>query len=69
MRYSSQRNISKTASPPGKRRTPPSDQADEAPGLLEREEVDVEREVPLEENQWIERIVPRDRPEPPVFED
>ena len=69
MRYSSQRNISRTASPPGKRRTPPSDQADEAPGLIEQEQVDVEREVPLEENQLIERTEPRDRPDPSVFED
>jgi hypothetical protein len=69
MRYSGQRNISETAPPPRKRHTPPSDQTDEAPGLIEREQVDIEREAPLEENQSIERIEPRDRPDPPVFED
>jgi hypothetical protein len=69
MRYARQRKISETAPPPGRRRTPPSEQTDEAPGLIEQEQVDVEREVPLEENQSIERTEPRDRPDPPVFED
>jgi hypothetical protein len=56
--------------PPPKRRTPPSEQTDEAPGLLESEHVDVEREAPLGENESIERN-PRDRrdPEPPAFEE
>jgi hypothetical protein len=48
---------------------PPSEQTDEAPGLVEREEVEVERELPAEDNQPIERIEPRDRPDPPLFED
>jgi len=69
MRYSGPEKFSETASPPSKRRTPPSEQTDEAPGLIEREQVDVEREAPLEERRSIERIEPRDRPEPPVFED
>jgi hypothetical protein len=68
MRCSSQRNISERA-PPRKRRTLPSEQTDEAPGLIEKEQVDVEREAPLEENESIERIEPRDRPDPPLFED
>jgi hypothetical protein len=69
MRHSGPEKFSETAAPPSKRRTPPSEQTDEAPGLIEREQVDVEREAPLEERQSIERIEPRDRPEPPVFED
>ena len=56
--------------PPPKRRTPLSEQTDEAPGLIEKDQVDVEREVPLGENESIERS-PRDRPdaEPPAFEE
>ena len=69
MRYSGPGKFSEIASPPSKRRTTPLEQADEAPGLIEREQVDVEREAPLEERQSIERIEPGDRPEPPVFED
>ncbi len=46
--------------PPPKRQIPPSEQTDEAPGLIESEHVDVEREAPLEENESIERD-PSDR--------
>ena len=69
MRYSSQRNISETAPPPGKRRTPPSEQTDEARGLIEQEQVDIEREAPLDKDQSIERNEPRGRPDPPAFEE
>jgi hypothetical protein len=54
-------------SPPRKGRN--SHQTDEAPGLIEKEQVEVEREIPADDNQPIERIEPRERPEPPVFED
>lgn len=56
--------------PPSKRRTPPSEQTDEAPGLVESEPVDIEREAPLGENEPVERAPP-DRPgsEPPAFEE
>lgn len=56
--------------PPPKRRTPPSEQTDEAPGLIEREHVDVEREAPLGENESVEQS-PSDRsdPESPAFEE
>ncbi len=69
MQYSNLGRISELAPPP-KRRTPPSEQADEAPGLVEKDQVDVEREAPLGENESIERS-PRDRPdaEPPAFEE
>ena len=69
MRYSSPGKFSEIAQPPAKRRTPPSEQTDEASGLIESEQVDVEREAPVEENESIERGEPRDNPSPPAFED
>jgi hypothetical protein len=57
-------------SPPRDRRNSPSEQTDEAPGLIEKEQVEVERDLPAEENAPIDRIDPADRkPEPPAFED
>ena len=67
MRYSGQRNVSE--SPPRKRPTAPSEQTDEASGLIEREQVDVEREIPAEHDESIEQVERRDRPDPPLFED
>jgi hypothetical protein len=69
MRYSGPGKFSEVASPPTKRRTPPSEQTDEAAGLIESEQVDVEREAPLDENESIERSEPRDSTDPPAFED
>ena len=69
MRYSDPGKFSEVASPPTKRRTPPSEQTDEASDLIESEQVDVEREAPLDENESIERSEPRDSPDPPAFED
>jgi hypothetical protein len=69
MRHSGQRHVAESASPPRKRRTPPSEQTDEAPGLIEKEQVDVEREIPVGDNEPVERREPRDRPDPPLFED
>ena len=69
MRYVGERQVSESASPPRKRRTPPSEQTDEAPGLIEKEQVDVERGIPVGENEPVERSAPRDRPGPPLFED
>ena len=43
----------------------PSEQTDEAPGLIEREQVDVEREIPTEDNEAIERGEPQ-RPAGPA---
>jgi hypothetical protein len=48
---------------------PPAEQTDEASGLIEREQVDVEREIPTEHNQEIEPAERGDRPDPPLFED
>ena len=56
-------------SPPRKGRNSHSEQTDEAPGLIDKEQVEVEREIPADDNQPIERIGPIERPEPPVFED
>ena len=61
--------ISSMASPPRNSRNSPSEQTDEAPGLIDKEQVEVEREIPADDNQPIEGIEPRDQPEPPVFED
>jgi hypothetical protein len=69
MRYSGPGEPSDIAAPPAKRRTPPSEQTDEASGLIESEQVDVEREAPVEENESIERSEPRDNPGSPAFED
>jgi hypothetical protein len=69
MRYSGQWRRLESAPPSRKRRNPPSEQTNEAPGLVEGEEVEVERELPLEDNVPIERIEPRERPDPPLFED
>jgi hypothetical protein len=55
--------------PPRNRRNAPSEHTDEAPGLIDREEVEIERDLPADDNQPIERIEPRDRPEPPAFEE
>lgn len=69
MRYFGPGKFSEVASPPTKRRTPPSEQTDEASGLIESEQVDVEREAPVEENESIERSERPDNPGPPAFED
>ena len=55
--------------PPRNPRNSPSEETDEAPGLIEREEVDIERDIPADDNQPVERIEPRERPPPPAFED
>ncbi|QWG16024.1 hypothetical protein KMZ68_13265 [Bradyrhizobium sediminis] len=67
MRDSSRARNSAAASPP--RKGPPSEQTDEAPGLIDKDRVDVEREIPAEDNQPIEGAEPHQRPDPPAFED
>jgi hypothetical protein len=69
MQHSSGKMVLTTASPPRKSRNSPSEQADEAPGLIEKEQVEVEREIPAEDNQPIEGVAPRDAPGPPAFEE
>jgi hypothetical protein len=58
---------SEAGSPP--RKGTPTEQTDEAPGLVESEQVEVERGIPADENQPIEGGGPRERPDPPVFEE
>ena len=55
--------------PPRNPRNSPSEQTDEAPGLIESEEVEIERDIPADDNQPVERIEPRRRPAPPAFEE
>jgi hypothetical protein len=69
MRHSSASNLCEARLPPRNGRNSHSEQTDEAPGLIEKEQVEVEREIPAEPNRPIERIEPRERPEPPLFED
>ena len=59
--------ISGMASPP--RKGPPSEQTDEAPGLIDKDQVEVEREIPAEDNLPVEGGEPHQRPDPPAFED
>lgn len=68
MRQSGPRKFSESISPPAKRHTP-SEQTDEAPGSVENEQVDVERDVPLQENESVERTESDERQGPPAFED
>lgn len=56
------------ALPPRNSRNAPSEQTDEAAGLIESEQVDVERDIPAGDNQSVERIAP-DPQEPPAFEE
>lgn len=67
MRDSSGTKNSGTASPP--RKGTPSEQTDEAPGLVDKDQVEVEREIPAEDNEPVERVEPHRRPDPPAFED
>lgn len=60
-------NIAKTA--PRNPRNSPSEQTDEAPGLIEKDRVDIERETPADERQGIERIERDDGREPAAFEE
>jgi hypothetical protein len=56
------------SSVPRKRRGEPADQADEAPGLIDQDQVDIERDEPLGENEPVEREPP-EAPDPPSFEE
>ena len=57
------------ALPPRNSRNSRSEHVDEAPSLIESEKVDIEREIPADDNQPIERVDANDRPEPPAFEE
>ena len=53
----------------GSRRGSYSEQTDEAAKLLEEEPVEVERELPAEDNSAIEDTEPHHRPPSPLFEE
>ena len=69
MRKSSDAGPNRGPPRPGSRRGSYSEQTNEAPKLLEDEPVEVERELPLEENQPVEHTEPHHRPPPPLFEE
>ena len=69
MRYSDQPRAAEAAAPPRKRPSPPSEQVDDARGQLERQEVEVERELPSKHDQSIERIESEERPDPSILDD
>jgi hypothetical protein len=52
--------------PPRNPRNSTSEQVDEAPGLIEREQVEVERDIPADDNDPIERIEGNEPEDPPV---
>ena len=52
-----------------RKRSSYSEQTDEAPKLLEDEPVEMERELPAEDNSPVERTEPHGRPPSPLFED
>lgn len=54
--------------PPRNSRNTPSEQTDEAPGLIEQEQVEIEREIPADANPPVERVEAPDAG-PPAFED
>jgi hypothetical protein len=54
---------------PRNTRNSPSEQTDEAPGLIDRDEVEVERDIPADCNEGVERIPAADAPDPPAYED
>lgn len=51
------------------RRVVPTEQVDEAPGQIEKDQVDVERGIPVEHDQSIERVERRDESGPSMPED
>jgi hypothetical protein len=69
MRYSDQPSAAEAVAPPRKRPSPPSEQVDEAQGQLEKQEVEIERELPSEHDQSIERIESEGRPDPSILDD
>jgi hypothetical protein len=69
MRHSNRLTDRLMASPPRHSRNSPSEQTDEAPGLIEGEQVEVEREIPADDNDPVERTTPNEPPGPPAFED
>jgi hypothetical protein len=55
--------------PPRNSRNSPSEQTDEAPGLIERDQVEIERDIPADGNEGVERIPPADTSYLPAYQD
>jgi hypothetical protein len=55
--------------PPRNSRNSPSEQTDEAPGLIDRDQVEVERDIPADGNEGVERVPAADAPDRPAYED
>ncbi len=51
------------------RKHAPSEQTDEAPAQIEKDQVDVERGIPTEHSESIEQTERSDRSGPPLFEE
>lgn len=64
-----QGSFRKMAPPRRNRRNSPSEQTDEAPGLIEEDQVETERDIPIHENEGIEGIKQDKTDEPPAFEE
>ncbi|BBC02983.1 hypothetical protein BE61_84470 [Bradyrhizobium elkanii USDA 61] len=56
------------ASGPRKERHAPSDEVDEAPSLIDQDQTDVERDLPLDGNEPVERGAPG-KAERPLFDE
>jgi len=69
MRQSSDADPNREPPREQRKRSSYSEQTDEAPKLLEDEPVEVERELPAEDNSPVERTEPHGRPPSPLFED
>jgi hypothetical protein len=70
MRQSNGVTASRREPPRGRnKRNRYSEQVDEAAKELESEPVEVERELPAEENSPVEQTEPHSRPASPLFED
>jgi len=69
MQYVNSTAASDAVIPHRKRHTPPSDQTNEARGLIEKDQVEIEREIPADESWPVEQSEPRERPESPLSED
>ncbi len=69
MRQSSDADPNREPPREQRKRSSHAEQTDEASKLLEDEPVEVERELPAEDNSPIERSEPHGRPPSPLFED
>jgi hypothetical protein len=57
MRYSTPWSTSEAESPPRNSRNSPSEQTDDAPDLIEKDQVDIEREIPTDDTRGSNRSI------------